>query len=96
MAGEWAPTGSSEPEQCPASGFTCPGRSADDVLADVVVDIQALAAGKQVVRSEPDLAGLGGDHVAEEASREADMYVYAFVATCIYVIASHIPPGLGP
>ena len=28
---EWAPTGSSQPEPCPASGFRCPGRSADDV-----------------------------------------------------------------
>ena len=30
-AGEWAPTGSTRPEPCPASGFRCPGRSADDV-----------------------------------------------------------------
>ena len=29
--GEWAPTGSSKPEPCPASGFRCPGRSGDDV-----------------------------------------------------------------
>ena len=29
--GEWAPTGSRLPEACPASGFRCPGRSADDV-----------------------------------------------------------------
>jgi hypothetical protein len=28
---EWAPTGSSQPEPCPASGFRCPGRNADDV-----------------------------------------------------------------
>ena len=29
VAGQWAPTGSQFPEACPASGFTCPGRSAD-------------------------------------------------------------------
>ena len=33
VAGEWAPTGSQFPEACPASGFTCPGRSDDDVNA---------------------------------------------------------------
>ena len=30
-AGYWAPTGSSHPEECPTSGFVCPGRAADDV-----------------------------------------------------------------
>ena len=30
-AGYYAPTGSQYPEQCPASGFTCPGRAADEV-----------------------------------------------------------------
>jgi len=30
-SGFWAPTGSGAPKACPVSGFTCPGRAADEV-----------------------------------------------------------------
>ena len=64
------PVGRPEPERV--------GRSEPDLAGRLGPD----QSGADALASE---LGLGGGHVAEEASREAYMYVYAFVATCIYV-----------
>ena len=49
VKGEWAPTGSSAPEQCPASGFYCPGYDADAARLQAEGDNATVPGSKPVL-----------------------------------------------